>query len=483
MGRMEAYQNAQRTDILLDLKYRAGNLTVLNRAYARMLAEQGIINKEEYNTISDGLVKIDGIVTEETVNSDKGDVFYLYEQALYDEIGEETACKLHTGRSRNDIYFALWRMSLREAVQKVIEEILDFQRLLEIKISENMETIIPYYTYGQPAQPGTWGHYLMTVHGFLECDVKRLRAAYENVNQSPMGAAAGIGSAFPLDKYRMSELLGFDAVIENSMAANSAVDYYLEALSAMAIVNTTIGRVSNDLMFFADMNCNILACDMTLCGGSSIMPQKKNLEAAGSLRARYNSFAGYLMTCFTAAGSVSLFPVQETYLYFQHLWENVDQLISDLRILGLVIERSEINRERAFSCTRDGFTASTAMAEALADETGQPFVKVHHVVGGMIRTLMDEKRLKVENMTSELMKRESERVLGYELIKDDREIAQMLDPLKSLNEKKTGGTPKPEDVEELLIKGKKVRIENEKWLLEAKKRIEAAYAQLDKRME
>lgn len=483
MERMEAYQNAQRADILLDLKYKAKNLTVLNRAYARMLAEQKIINKEEYKAIDDGLLKIDGTVSEEMVNSDKGDVFYLYEQALYDEIGEETACKLHTGRSRNDIYFALWRMSLREAVCKVLEELLDFQRLLEIKIKENMETIIPYYTYGQPAQPGTWGHYLMTVHEFLERDIKRLKAAYMNVNQSPMGAAAGIGSSFPLNKSRISELLGFDIVIENSMTANSAVDYYLEALSAMAIVNTTIGRVSGDLMFFADMNCDILNCDMSVCGGSSIMPQKKNLESAGNVRARTNLFSGYLMSCFTAAGNISLFPVQETYLYFSRLWENVNELISGLRILGLVIERSKINKEKAFARARDGFTAATAMAEAMVGEEGQSFVNVHHVVGGMIRTLMTDNRLDVENMTSELMRKESMKALGFELIKSNEEIAQMLDPLESLKSKKTGGTPKPEDVEELLEKGKMIRLQNEEWVSEAKKRIEEAYAQLDRRME
>lgn len=478
MERMDSYRAAQKRDILLDLKYRASYLTILNRAYAKMLAEQGDITSEDYQILDEGLKKIDGTVTAEMANPEKGDVFFLYEQALYDAIGKEAACKLHTGRSRNDMYFSMWRMSVRDACRQMIEEILKLQKLLERTAEKNLTTIIPYYTYGQPSQPGTWGHYLMSVHEMLEGDVRRLKAAYENVNRSPMGSAAGIGSSFRIDKARLQELLGFDSVIENTMTANSAEDYYLEVISAMAVVSTTLSRVSNDLLYFAGTDCGILNCDMSLCGGSSIMPQKKNAEAVGMLRAHTVTMSGYLMSALTAAGTGSLFPVMETYAYYADFWKNVDSLIENLRVTGLIIERSEINKERAEACARDGFTAATAMAEQLVHEEQKPFELVHHVVGGMIYTLMDENRLSIENMTPELLKTSAVKALGYPIERTQEEIDRMLDPLESLKAKITGGTPKPEDTLKLIEAGKKVRMENEAWLEKAEAHIQKGYDQL-----
>lgn len=477
MNWMEAYWEMHREELQIDLKYRSENLTMLNRAYARMLAEEGMLTQEEYQRIDSGLVKIDKTVTEEGADPEK-DFFFLYEQALYDEIGADIACKLHVGRSRNDIYFTLWRMSLREAIWKILDDISALQKLLEEKAEENLDTVIPYYTYGQPAQPGTWGHYLMTIHTFLEGDWRRLRAAYDNVNQSPMGSAALVGSSFPLNRDRMAKLLGFDGIIENTMAANSAVDYYLETESAFAILNTTLGRVGSDLVFFAGMGCDFLDCDMSICSGSSIMPQKKNPEAAELLRSNANHFPGYLMSSFMAAGSTSLFPIRETFSFFEDFWKNVERLCSNLRLLGAVIENSRIRREQALNQALNGFTAATALAEELVREVGEPFVKVHHVVGGMIRTLMEEDRLRPAYMTGELMRQESKKILGIEIEKSDEEIARMLDPMESLKAKMTGGTPKPEDTLRLLKQGRDHRQRNEAWLKAAKQQVEDAYKEV-----
>ena len=233
---MESYIASEKHDLLLDFKYRAKNETWLNRAYAIMLAEQGLMSKEDYRAIDRGLVAVlDRLTEDDMVKAPPlQDIFFLFEKALYDEIGMDTACKLHVGRSRNDIYFTEYRMSMREAVWKISEEVLKTQELLEEKIPEHLETVIPYYTYGQPAQPGTWGHYLVSIHKCLENDLSRLQHAYATINQCPMGAGASIGSAFHLNKYRLAELLGFDGTFENSLMANSAVDYFLELESAIA---------------------------------------------------------------------------------------------------------------------------------------------------------------------------------------------------------------------------------------------------------
>ena len=480
MTTMEAYGTQSCSELLQDYKYRAANQTTLNRAFALMLTEQGLLSTDDYRKIDEGLVTVQNTLTEADMDPSKGDIYFIYESALYEAIGMDTACKLHIGRSRNDIYFTLYRMSVREALWLIMDDLLETQRLLERKIEENLDTVIPYYTYGQPSQPGTWGHYLMTIHECFGNDLKRMKAAYENVNRSPMGAASGIGTAFNLNQYRMAELLGFDSVIENTQFGNASVDYFLEAEAAFAIMNSTLGRVGSDLMFFSTSECNILNCDMSICGGSSIMPQKKNAEIAEIFRSQATIFPGYMMSSLMSAGGVSLFPCRETFHFFFKFREHVEALLTSLRLLRLILERSEINKDIALSRARNGFTAATAMAEELTMEVGEPFVKTHHVVGGMIHKLMDEGQLMVENMTGALMREASIKALGFEVIKSDEEIAHMMDPLSSLEAKITGGTPKPADTAELLRSGREIRIQNEKWLAASKKHVERAYAQIEK---
>ena len=479
---LEYYHESEKRQLLYDCKYRADLEIWLNRAYAMMLVDQGFLTMEEYKTIDKGLVATLATVTEEDWKKAKPgqDIFFLYEQALYDRIGMDTACKLHVGRSRNDIYFTEFRMSMRQLVWKLSEEVLETQRVLEQHAAENLDTIIPYYTYGQPAQPGTWGHYLMSIHNCLENDMNRLRHAYGIINQCPMGAGAGIGSAFMLNKYRLQELLGFDSVIENTLIANSAVDYFLELESAMAILSGTLSRVGNDLDFFSSMECGILDGDSTICGGSSIMPQKKNYHPGPYLRKSSARVLGELMNAMSSGGSISLFPIHETFDYYYTIWGVADGLVSDLRMLRLAIEHSHIRKDVALARARDGFTAATHMAEQLTMEVGEPFVKTHHIVGNMIHQLMDEDRLAIENMTGELMKLASAKAVGFEVVRTDEQIAQMLDPLASLNAKVTGGTPKPKDTQKLLADGEKKRKENEAWLSASKKKVDDAFAAVEK---
>lgn len=478
---MESYVASEKRDLLLDFKYRAKNETWLNRAYAMMLVEQGLMSKEDYRAIDKGLVSVLNKLTEKDMMDAPPlqDVFFTYEKALYDEIGMDTACKLHVGRSRNDIYFTEFRMSMREAVWKICEEVLKTQELLEEKIAEHLETIIPYYTYGQPAQPGTWGHYLVSIHKCLENDLSRFHHAYETINQCPMGAGASIGSAFHLNKYRLAELLGFDGTFENTLMANSAVDYFLELESAIAILNTTLGRVGSDFDFFASMECNILDGDASVCSGSSIMPQKKNYMPGSWLRFHAVPFYGHLMSSVAAAGSVTLFPASETYGYFYDFWKNVDTVIDGLKMLRLAVSRSRIREDVALARARDGFTAATHMAEQLTMEVGEPFVKTHHIVGNMIHKLMDEDRLAIDNMTSELMKEASVKAVGFTVERTNEQIAQMLDPLASLNAKVTGGTPKPDDTRKLLEDGQAARSENRAWLASIQRQAADAFAMVE----
>ena len=476
------FMQANREEGLADFEQRARYQTWLNRAFGMMLVEQNLLSKEDYQKIDRGLVSVQARETMERFkNAAPGmDIYFYYENALYEEIGMDTACKLHVGRSRNDIYFTLWRMSLREAALHLMEEAVETQKAIEKHASENLDTIIPFYTYGQPAQPGTWAHYLMTIHAYLESDLERLRHAYATINKCPMGAAAGIGTAFHLNKYRVAELLGFDGTLENTTVANAAADYFLELISDMAILNTTLGRVGSDLAFFSSAECNILDGDAAVCSGSSIMPQKKNYDPGSTLRSRASHFYSYLSDAMTSAGSVTMFPDHTIFDYYPAFSKNLENVVGSMKILRMALDHTKIRKDVAYLRARDGFTAATHMAEQLTMEVGEPFVKTHHIVGNMIHTLMDEDRLRVENMTPELMKQSSVKMLGIEVDRTQEQINNMLDPLASLNAAVTGGTPKPADTQKLLDDGQAVRIQNEVWLKAARKHLADAYETVDK---
>lgn len=481
MDDMAVYEKQNAIELQRDLKYRARPLYYLNRAYARMLFEVGMLAKDEYLLIDKGLTETIKTVSEKDAQGFAGDIHYLYQNALYKAIGEKVGGKLHVGRSRNDMYFSMWRMSLREAILKVVSEVVKTQKLLDRTARENTETVIPYYTYGQPSQPGTWGHYLETVSEMLSADITRLEAAYKTVNQSVMGAAAGIGSSFPLNKERVAELLGFDGVIENTSLGNSAVDYYLETVSAFAILNTTLSRVSSDLMYFAENDVGILDFDDCIAGGSSIMPQKKNAIAPAYLQTASYELPGYFVTCLTSAASQSVFPVMETYQFFRDFWYHTDILLDNIALLRVSIEHSHVRKDVAYERAKEGFTATAGMAEVLTNELKKPFTITHDVVGGMVKTLMNENKLATKNMTPELMAKVSKEVMGEEVRRTQAEIDAMLDPLASLNAKVTGGTPKPADTLKMLDAAAEKTARAEAWLKAAQDKIASAYAKLDEK--
>lgn len=447
---------------ILCFHHQREDLLLLNCAYAQMLRDQEIITQGEYKTIKSGLLESFPKVCEKDMKDSQGDLHYAFEKALFNTIDPKVACKLHVGRSRNDMYFTLYRMSVRKALLSVMQRSFNLTDVLQTEIKKHLTTVIPYYTYGQPSQPGTWGHYLESILELIAGDLERMKRAFELTNQCPMGAAAGIGSSFNLDKEKVSRLLAFDRPIDNTILGNSDVNYFLETIFAFTTLNTTLMRVANDLEFFSSTECGILNCDEALCGGSSIMPQKKNAEAVELLRAMTSNWEGYFSNCLNAS-AVTLFPVHETYYFYERFWDNTSVLLDNVDLLSCIITHSQIRKEVAYQRALEGFTAATGMAEELTKEIGEPFEITHHIVGGMIKRLMQENRLQTKNMTPELLKEISETVLGHPLEKSQEAISELIDPLSSLNAKTTGGTPKPDDTKLLLEKSLKVLNETRAW--------------------
>ena len=465
--------------IVKNFRNQRTELTLLNKAYGKMLVGCNLLDPRDYTRIAQGLDAVLATLTEDQLNGDMADLYFSMESALHAVIGEETARRLHLGRSRNDVYCALQRMEIRKSIWWIAEQLLVLQRTLLATARAHLRTVIPYYTYGQPAQPGTYAHYLVTLADMLNRDMNRLRAAHANTNRSPMGGAASIGTSFAIDKTAMAAMLGFDGVIDNTLDAVASFDFVLETETTVAILMNTLSRAAADLLFWASDECRLLDCDMAISGGSSIMPQKKNPAGVESVRAKSSHAAGLMLGGIMAMKNTTLFPVSDNFEMMFLYWEHMEQAVRALGMFDDVLHHSTILQETGWNRAHDSFTGATALAEFLTHRFGLSFVETHHVVGCMIRTLMERKALAIRNMTGELLRESALRVLGQPLELATEDISKALSPMQGLEAKVTGGTPSPDDTR-ILLEATTNRVDDhEQWLAAVRQRVEAAYASID----
>ena len=240
----------------------------VDRAHVVMLVEQGIIDEDVAGEILAALDEIESAGHEALPEGE--DVHAAIETAVIERVGEDGG-KMHTARSRNDEVATCIRYRLREDLLDAIEATIALRRQLIETASEHTDTVMPGYTHLQPAQPTTVAHWLCSYEQAVARDTERLLDAYSRVNRSPLGAAAFAGTTFDIDRERTAELLGFEAIVENSMDASSTRDFLLESVSALAAHATTLSGIAEDIVVFANRGFVELSDDYA--STSSIMPQ------------------------------------------------------------------------------------------------------------------------------------------------------------------------------------------------------------------
>ena len=452
-------------------------MILMDKAHGMMLVKQGLLSPEDYQKIGDGLDKVDATMTEADVDGELGDLYFNMTEQLYKQIGHETADLVHLGRSRNDMSCACNRMQIRRELWKIMEMMNSVMDLMTRMAGEHLDSVITYYTFGQPAQPGTLAHYLLLCFDILARDYKRLQAAYSNTNRSPMGAAAGIGTGYPLDRAYISDLLGFDGVIENTIDAIATPDYLLEVESAVAIMMSSLSKMAQDLFFWCSYEYGLLDVDLSVAGGSSIMPQKKNPTVFEQMRASSAHAIGLLNDSLALTRNTSLFPNMESTVEMFYTFDTcMRETCKALGLLQAGLENITLRKERSYEYTRNNFTGATTMAEVLSQTYHVPFTETHHIIHGMIVRLMENGTMEAKYLTGELMAEISEQVLGKPLVMTDEEVQRMVDPMYCLNHKVTGGTPKPADTEYMLRQRCQMLEQQKSWLANAKDKVEKAYA-------
>lgn len=360
-------------------------------AHAQMLVKQGIISAEDGKAIAQGLEQIEAEINagDFTFSRALEDIHMNIEARLGEIIGA-AAGRLHTARSRNDQVATDFRLYVRDALDHMSAQIHALMGVLTAKAGAHAETIMPGFTHLQPAQPVTFGHHLLAYVEMLSRDAGRFTDARQRMNESPLGAAALAGTGFPIDRAMTAAALGFDAPMGNSMDAVSARDFALETLSACAICATHLSRLAEEIVIFSGPAYGFFILPDAFSTGSSIMPQKRNPDAAELVRAKAGRIIGALGGLLVVMKGLPLAYSKDMQEDKEGVFNALDSLSLCLAAMGGMMEALEVNAEAMRAAAGSGFSTATDLADWLVRKAGLPFREAHHVTGQLV-ALAEEK--------------------------------------------------------------------------------------------
>ena len=365
-----------------------------NRVHARMLHAVGLLSAEELEAILKGLDRIEEEIEAGTFpwREELEDVHMNLEARLTELVGPPGG-KLHTARSRNDQVATDLRLYLRGAIDELLALLLALRRVLVREAEKHLDPlyVLPGYTHLQRAQPVLLAHWFLAYYEMLKRDAGRLEDAKERLNESPLGAAALAGTGFPIDRHFTARELGFKAPMRNSLDAVASRDFALEVLSALNIGMLHLSRMAEELILYSTEEFGFVEVPDAFATGSSIMPQKKNPDILELIRAKAGRVLGALVGLSAVVKGLPL-------AYNKDLQEDKEPLLDalatyrdSLRLLAALLPGLKWRRERMWRAAEGGYTLATELADYLA-EKGLPFREAHHVVGRLVRRLVEEGR-------------------------------------------------------------------------------------------
>jgi argininosuccinate lyase len=357
-----------------------------SRAHCSMLVAQGIISKADGEAIQEGLTRIEKDISMGAFVFKRSleDVHMNIESRLADLIGEP-AGRLHTARSRNDQVATDFRMWVRAAIDTVDEEIKKLQSVLIDKAEAEAGTIMPGFTHLQAAQPVTFGHHLLAYVEMFGRDRGRFADARKRLNECPLGAGAIAGTSFPLDRHLTAEKLDFDRPMANSMDAVSDRDFAIEFLAAASILSTHMSRFAEEMVIWASAQFGFIKFSDAFSTGSSMMPQKRNPDAAELVRAKAGRVFGSLFTLLTVMKGLPLTYSKDMQEDKEAVFAAFDTLELCLAAMtGMVVDMKPVT-ERMKASASAGFTTATDLADWVTQKLNVPFRESHHITGRVVK--------------------------------------------------------------------------------------------------
>ncbi|PXZ02072.1 argininosuccinate lyase [Commensalibacter melissae] len=372
-------------------------------AHAEMLAKQKIISEADKNSIHQGLREIEREIQSGQFEFSRAleDIHMNIEARLAERIGE-AGKRLHTARSRNDQVATDFRLWIRQNIDELIPMINHLMLTLASRALEYAETAMPGFTHLQSAQPVTFGHHLLAYTEMLNRDRGRLIDARRRLNENPLGAAALAGTSFPIDRQLTSKLLGFDRPMANSLDAVSDRDFALEYLSALSIMSIHLSRMAEEIVIWCSSPFSFIQLSDAYTTGSSIMPQKRNPDAAELVRAKVGRISGALTGLLTVMKGLPLAYVKDMQEDKEQVFAATETIILCLAACSGMIADLKANQDNMAYWAGSGFSTATDLADWLVKELELPFRTAHHVTGKIV-SYAETHNLALENVPLQKM--------------------------------------------------------------------------------
>jgi argininosuccinate lyase len=409
-----------------------------SKAHVAMLAAQGIIPAEDATLIEGGLAAIEQEVADGVFpfREEFEDIHFNVEQRLTELIGA-VAGRLHTARSRNDQVALDFRLWVRAACDRTVEQILELQRALVAQAEIHAATLMPGFTHLQSAQPVTFGHHLMAYVEMLGRDGGRFADARVRMNESPLGAAALAGTSFPIDRHATARALGFDGPMRNSLDAVSARDFALEALAAATILSLNLSRLAEEIVLWVTPQFGFVKLSDAFTTGSSIMPQKRNPDAAELTRAKTGRVLAALTSLSMVMKGLPLTYSKDMQEDKVPTFEAFDALELALAAMTGMVADLKPNPERMAAAAGAGYATATDLADWLVRRLGMPFRQAHHVAGAAVK-VAEGKGLELAELPLDALEALEPRITA--------DVYDVLAPLASASSRMSFGGTAPEQV-------------------------------------
>ncbi len=361
-----------------------------SQAHVAMLAQTGIVAKEDAEAISEGLSKVLAEIEDGTFTFSRAleDIHLNVESRLAELIGA-AAGRLHTARSRNDQVATDFRLYVRDVIDALDAALADLQTKLAERALEHAATVMPGFTHLQSAQPVTFGHHLLAYVEMTARDRGRFADARARLNESPLGAAALAGTGFPIDRHMTAEALGFTRPMANSLDAVSARDFVLETLSAAAICATHLSRLAEEIVIWTTPQFGFIRLSDKFTTGSSIMPQKRNPDAAELVRGKTGRVIGALVGLLTVMKGLPLAYSKDMQEDKEGTFDALDTLAVSVAAMAGMIADMTADPEAMKKAAGAGYSTATDLADYLVRELKLPFREAHHVSGRIVGKASD----------------------------------------------------------------------------------------------
>jgi argininosuccinate lyase len=445
-------------------------------AHAVMLAEQKIITGEELKDLLKALrsLDLDSIKGAEYDGSFE-DLFYYLQREIAVHCDVDTAGKLHTARSRNDIDVTIYRLHLRKDALRLLRSTMDLRTVFLDLAAEHHETLIPAYTHTQPAQPSTLAHLLLAMAENVGRDIKRLERAFENMNFCPLGSGAITTTGFPINRMRTAELLGFTAPTVNSYASIASVDYFTELLGATSALLVNTGKFAQEFLLMAMMEFNVIRLPDGFVQGSSIMPQKRNPVALEHIRAIGSKALGQSLGVITAVHNTPFGDINDVEDDLQPLiYSAMRDANRAVSLFGATLKAATFNLETLNKRARENFITVTELADTIVRRENLPFRIAHKIVGICVKNAIE----KGGELTHGILQNASKEILGREISMSETELKETLSPENFVSIRTIyGGTAPPETRRALAVE-RDHETADEQWFNEKNEGLKIASDQL-----